>query len=228
MDRTKQLPPPAAPALPFVSRWHAPVLGGVAEILSRLADACLHPVIVLPLFFAIASDTATGIGRAVALFLAAGFLASALITPLSGERWPRLRLGALVIATALQAFILLGLGRAEEWLATNRLVLTGSALLVFIIAARDHGAGRHADALRGGADRRSGDAHGCAGHGAPDGHREAAGQGEAHSCEHAGAQDELDHGHRNSPWASSQKSPQRSPKGGGRNLPGRPATPCLT
>jgi uncharacterized membrane protein len=140
MDRTKQLPPPTAAPLPFAARWHTPVLGGIAEVLTRLADVCLHPVIVLPLFFAIASDTATGIGRAIALLLGAGFLASAIVTPFSGERWPRLRLGLLVSTTALQAFILLGLGRAENWLATNRLVLTGSALLIFIIAALCGGA----------------------------------------------------------------------------------------
>lgn len=140
MDRTKQLPAPSAPTLPFATRWRAPALGGVADVLTRLADVCLHPLIVLPLFFAVASDTAVGLGRAVALILAAGFLASAAITPFSGERWLRLRLAVLVVLTVLPALILLGLGRASEWLASNRLNLTGGALFLLIVVALCAGA----------------------------------------------------------------------------------------
>lgn len=135
MDQTKQLPAPSAPALPLTARWRTPLLGGATEVLARLADVCLHPLIVLPLFFAIGGDTALGLGRALALFLAAGFLASACITPLAGERWPRLRLLALLALTLIPATILLGLGRATGWLANNRYALTGGALFWLIVVA---------------------------------------------------------------------------------------------
>ena len=140
MDQTRQLPAPSAPPLPLVSRWHSPVFSGAAEILSRLADICLHPLIVLPLFFAVAGETSFTLGRAIALILAAGFVASAVIMPLAGETWPRLRLGALLGCTLLPALILLGLGRASGWLAENRYGLTGGALFLLIVLAACLGA----------------------------------------------------------------------------------------
>lgn len=135
MDQTKQLPAPSAPALPLTARWHTPILGSVSEVLARLADVCLHPLIVLPLFFAISGDTALGLGRAIALILAAGFLASACVTPFAGEQWPRWRLIALLVLTLLPALILLGLGRASDWLESNRYALTGRALFFLVVAA---------------------------------------------------------------------------------------------
>ena len=140
MEQTKQLPAPSAPALPLTARWQTPILGSVAEVLARLADSCLHPLIILPLFFAVSGDTFFGLGRAVALILAAGYLASAAILPLASDHWPRLRLGALVALTLLPAVILLGLGRATGWLETRRYELTGSALVFLIIATIGLGA----------------------------------------------------------------------------------------
>lgn len=135
METTKQLPAQAALAPPRLRRWPAPLFGGIAEILTRLADVCLHPLIVLPLFFAIANDSNLAIGRAIALILAAGALAGALAAPLAGDRWPRLRLIALAAITIVQAIALLLLARAGDWLATNRFTLTEGPLLVLLVVA---------------------------------------------------------------------------------------------
>lgn len=135
MDGTKQLPAPDALAPPQMRRWPAPLFGGLAEILTRLADVCLHPLIVLPLFFALSDDTNLAIGRAVALILAAGALAGALAAPLSSDRWPKLRLITLIVITLAQAGVLLGLARADGWLAANRFLLTGGPLLALIAVA---------------------------------------------------------------------------------------------
>ncbi len=135
MDTTKQLSPPSAPALPLARCWRAPVLGGVAEVLNQAADVCLHPLIILPLFFAVSGDTNAELGRVIALILAAGLLAGAVTAPLMGERWPRLRLSVLVLLTGCQGLLLLGLARSDDWLATNRLALTGGPLLALVFVA---------------------------------------------------------------------------------------------
>lgn len=132
MEQTKQLPPHASAPAPS---WRDTTLAGLAEVLARLTDVCLHPVIVLPLFFAAAGTSAIGVGRAIALILAAGALAGVLATPLSGERWPRVRLGTLVATTGLAALLLLGLSRAAGWLAHHRLDLTGGPLVVLALIA---------------------------------------------------------------------------------------------
>jgi hypothetical protein len=135
MDTTKQLPAPRELAPPRLRRWPAPLFGGIAEVLTRLADVCLHPLIILPLFFAVSSDTNVEIGRAVALILAAGALAGAVTSPLAGDRWPKLRLLTLVVVTGAQALLLLGLARAGDWLTTNHAGLASGPLVVLIAAA---------------------------------------------------------------------------------------------
>jgi hypothetical protein len=130
MDTTKQLPPPTS-ALP--QQWRGTLLSGVAEILDRLAETCLHPLIVLPLFFAASGASATGIGRAIAIVLGASALAGALATPLVGERWPRARLIALITTTGLAACLLLALARAGAWLTSQRDDLTGRPLILLAL-----------------------------------------------------------------------------------------------
>ena len=87
METTKQLPPPAT-ATTFTPPppWRGTFLVGVAEILDRLAGTCLHPVIVLPLFFTAANSSATEVGRAIAIVLGVAAIAGALIAPLTGDR----------------------------------------------------------------------------------------------------------------------------------------------
>jgi len=130
METTKQLPPPMS-AVP--QPWRGTFLAGVAEILDRLAETCLHPVIVLPLFFAAAGTSAVGVGRAIAIILGVAAVAGALATPLTGERWPRARLIALIVVTGLAGFLLLGLARAGGWLTGQRNDLTGRPLLILAL-----------------------------------------------------------------------------------------------
>lgn len=132
MDQTKQLAPPASvPARP----WRSITLAGAAELVARIADVCLHPLIVLPLFFAAAGTSPTGVGRAIALILGTGVLAGTLITPLTAERWLRTRLIVLITTTALAAILLLGLSRTTRWLVNHRLDLTGGPLFVLVVIA---------------------------------------------------------------------------------------------
>lgn len=119
MDQTKQLPAPATSALPLVVRWRRPVLNGIAEICSRFAEVCLHPVIVLPLLFGLASESNGSVGRAIALVLAASILSGVVALALAADRWAQLRLLSAVVLTALAALLLLGLGIARNWLNTN-------------------------------------------------------------------------------------------------------------
>jgi hypothetical protein len=140
MDTTKQLPPPAS-ASTSPRPWHGTFLAGVAEILDRIAETCLQPVIVLPLFFAAANTSAVGVGRALAIVLGVGAIAGALVTPLAGERWPRARLIALIAATGLASFLLLGLARAGGWLAGQRDELTGKPLLILALIGGGLGVG---------------------------------------------------------------------------------------
>lgn len=130
METIKQLPPPT-PALP--QPWRGTFLVGVAELLDRLAETCLHPVIVLPLFFAAAGTAALGVGRAIAIVLGVAAIAGALVTPLAGERWPRVRLIALIAATGLAGSLLLALARAGDWLTGQRSDLTGRPLLILAL-----------------------------------------------------------------------------------------------
>src|SRR5436190_23238722 len=95
---TRQLPPPASLPMPRRRSWFAPLFGGVAEVLARLAEVCLHPLIVLPLFFGVLGTTNLSIGGAVAIVLAAGSLGMALAAPFQVDRWPNLRLYTLLAA----------------------------------------------------------------------------------------------------------------------------------
>lgn len=126
MDMTKQLPPPA---MPVPQPWSSTLPAGIAEILDRLAETCLHPVIVLPLFFAAAGASATGIGRAIAIVLGIAALAGALTAPLAGERWPRARLITLSAVTGLAGLTLLILARAGGWLTSQHDDLAGKPLI---------------------------------------------------------------------------------------------------
>ena len=132
METTRQLPPPAATATPAQS-WRGTFLAGVAEVLDRLAETCLHPLIVLPLFFAAAGSSATAVGRALAIILGVAAIAGALVTPLGGEHWPRARLVAIVAATGLAGILLLALGRAGDWLTGQREGLSGGPLLILAV-----------------------------------------------------------------------------------------------
>ena len=134
METTKQLPPPATAATFTPSQpWRGTFLTGVAEILDRLAETCLHPVIVLPLFFAAASSSASEVGRAIAIVLGIAAIAGVLSAPLAGDRWPRARLLALIVATGLAGLLLLVLGRAGGWLTDQRDALTGRPLLILAV-----------------------------------------------------------------------------------------------
>ena len=134
-QQTRQLPPPAA--MPFMRRWgwYAPLFGGLAEVLARLAEVCLHPLIVLPLFFGVLGSTSAGVGGAVALVLAAGLLGGALAAPFQVDRWPNLRLYALLGAIMLQAFILLVLANQGGRLANDRPAISGWPLVLLAIVA---------------------------------------------------------------------------------------------
>lgn len=125
----RQLPPPSARALPRARAWYVPLFGGVAEVLARLAEICLNPLIVLPLFFGVLDGTYVGVGVAVAVVLAAGAVGGALAGPLQVERWPRLRLYALVVAVIVQAIVLLVLARQGPKLAFPRPALGGWPLV---------------------------------------------------------------------------------------------------
>lgn len=144
---TKQLPRPSGVALPEPQvqvrrRWPAQVLGGLAEVLTHLAEVCLSPLIVLPLFFAVAGGESVTIGRAVAIVLAAGSLGAALAAPLAGERWPRVRLLVLVVAAAAQAILLFSLARANGWLAQREFLLDETPLTLLALAAACGGVAR--------------------------------------------------------------------------------------
>jgi hypothetical protein len=131
---TRQLPPPAALPLPRQRGWYAPLFGGVAEVLARLAEICLHPLIVLPLFFGVLGTTNLGIGGAVATVLAAGSVGMALAAPFQVDRWPNMRLYVLLGAVALQAIVLLILANQGERLATLP-PLNGWPLLLLAIVS---------------------------------------------------------------------------------------------
>ena len=134
-QQTRQLPPPAAMPLPGRRVWQAPLFGGLAEVLAQLAEVCLHPVIVLPLFFGVLGTTNAGIGGAVAIVLAAGLIGGALAAPLQVDRWPNLRLYTLLGAVALQAIILLVLANLVERLATDRPAVGGWPVVLLAIVA---------------------------------------------------------------------------------------------
>jgi hypothetical protein len=112
-----------------------PLFGGVAEVLARLADVCLHPLIVLPLFFGVLGATNLGIGGAVAIVLAAGSIGVALAAPLQVDRWPNLRLYVLLGAVVVQALFLLILANQGGRLAASLPSLNGWPLLLLAIVA---------------------------------------------------------------------------------------------
>lgn len=132
---TRQLPPPAAMPLPRRRAWHAPVFSGLAEVLARLAEVCLHPLIVLPLFFGTLGATNAGTGGAVAVVVAAGLAGGALAAPLQVDRWPTLRLYALLGAVALQAVVLLILASQGGRFATNRPEVSSWPIVLLAIVA---------------------------------------------------------------------------------------------
>ncbi|MGN6755055.1 MAG: hypothetical protein ACTHMJ_01570 [Thermomicrobiales bacterium] len=116
VEVTKLLPPPA------IRRRRLPLACNVvAEVLSQCADACLHPMIVLPLFFAVYLPTEREVGGAVALVLAAAAIAAGLGAVLTFEEHPRVRFGALLGATGGRALVLLLLAAASGRLTSDHI-----------------------------------------------------------------------------------------------------------
>ena len=134
-SQTRQLPPPSSAPLPRQRVWYLPLFGGVAEVLAQLAQVCLHPLIILPLFFAVFASTNSGLGGAVAVVVAAGSIGAALAAPFQIERWPRIRLYLLLVAVLAQALILLVLAKQGPRLNTALPALGGWPLLWLALVA---------------------------------------------------------------------------------------------
>jgi hypothetical protein len=114
VEVTKLLLPPAS------QRRRYPLACNVAaEVLSQCVDACLHPTIILPTFFAVYLATDREIGGAVALVLAAAAIAAGLGAVLTFEDHPRLRFSALLGATGGRALVLLLLAAASGTLTAD-------------------------------------------------------------------------------------------------------------
>lgn len=133
-QQTRQLPPPASLPMPRRRSWFAPLFGSVAEVLARLAEVCLHPLVILPLFFGVLGTTNLGIGGAVAIVLAAGSVGAALAAPFQVDRWPNLRLYTLLAAVLLQAIVLLVLAKQGDRLTTMPPINGWPLLLLALIA----------------------------------------------------------------------------------------------
>lgn len=141
MDRIERLP------LPARREWRGPALGQASELLNGLAAICLHPSIVLPLFFAALALSTVTIGRAVALVLAAEALATAVAIGAAPalERRAGFRLGGLLGAVGLRALALLALAGAGTLLREEPARLLGLGGVLLLAAAVGGGA---ATALR--------------------------------------------------------------------------------
>ncbi len=140
IDLTRQLPASTTSPLPIAQRWRTPTLVGIAEALARFAEACLHPLIVLPLLFATTTESDLGIGWSIAILIAASLLASVLAIPPLGAQWPRLRPSILVGLTGVTFLILLGLSRATDWLGASQNSSNRFLLFFLLIVALTTGA----------------------------------------------------------------------------------------
>lgn len=132
MDRTEQL------ALPARRDWRSPPLRQAIDILTQMADTCLHPLVVLPLFvvgLAGAAVSPVTIGFAVASLLAAEALGSALAAALALERRARLQLNGLLVAVGTRALILFGLASVGTLLQPRRAPLLDLPLVPLALLA---------------------------------------------------------------------------------------------
>lgn len=134
MERTNQL------ALPATRSWRNPALGLAIDLLTALADVCLQPLVIVPLFIVALTDSLVVAGVAVALMLAAREFAHPLAVGL--ERYTLLRLGGLIGALGLRALALFILasaglvlaGQGGPYRTVALLLLTASGLLAGVAA----------------------------------------------------------------------------------------------
>lgn len=126
-ERTERL------ALPAGRSWRNPALGQAADALAAMADMCVHPLVVLPLFIAGLTDSTVTIGLAIALVVAATALGYPLAIAL--EHRALLQFGGLMSALGLRALAFFLLAGAGLTIGANQARYLGITLIVLSAAA---------------------------------------------------------------------------------------------
>lgn len=125
VERTERL------ALPARRGWRGGVLDQITEALTAVAEVCLHPIVVLPLFFAGLTTSTVTVGLAIAVVLAAAPLG--MVPALLLERRTGLQTTALLGAAGGRALALSALAGIGALLSDRQPQLLGVAIALLAL-----------------------------------------------------------------------------------------------